>query len=98
MKDHLDNIVEFKMINKKNRQALILEVIVSWVFQVSLFFLILRQNKEVLWNTIPFPTTQVAYARLFAGLMMHVAMMSELNEGLAKMKYCVNHSFRFRHY
>lgn len=29
--------------------------------------------------------------------MMHVAMMSELNEGMAKMKYCVNHSYRFRH-
>ena len=37
----------------------------------------------------------VTFARFIAGIMMHVAMTSELKQGIGKMKFVVNHFWRF---
>ena len=44
------------------------------------------------------PTSDIAFARFIAGIMMHVAMTNELKEGMAKMKYSLNHYWRFYNY
>ena len=44
------------------------------------------------------PTSDIAFARFVAGLMMHVAMTTELKEAMAKMKYPLNHYWRFNAY
>ena len=36
-------------------------------------------------------TSDVAFARFIAGIMMHVAMTNELKEGMAKIKFTLNH-------
>lgn len=48
------------------------------------------------YDEIPMPTYEVAFARYIAGLMMHIAMMGELKEGMGKMKFALNHHWRFR--
>ena len=42
-------------------------------------------------------TPDVAFARFIAGIMMHVAMTNELKEGLTKIKFTLNHEWRFSH-
>ena len=37
------------------------------------------------------PTLSVAFSRFIAGIMMHVAMTNELKEGMAKIKFTLNH-------
>lgn len=44
------------------------------------------------------PTTSVAFARLFAGILMHVAMLKEFKNSLSRMKYALNHKWLFRGY
>lgn len=39
----------------------------------------------------------VNFARFVAGIMMHVAMTSEIKQGIAKMKFVVNHIWRFEY-
>mgnify|MGYP001626747553 CR=1 FL=1 len=41
------------------------------------------------------PTFEVAFSRYIAGLMMHIAMINELKEGFGKMKFALNHFWRF---
>ncbi len=41
------------------------------------------------------PTYKVAFARYIAGLMMHIAMINEIKEGFGKMKFALNHFWRF---
>mmetsp|Transcript_3334 Transcript_3334/g.4452 ORF Transcript_3334/g.4452 Transcript_3334/m.4452 type:complete len:201 (+) Transcript_3334:828-1430(+) len=78
----------------KNRMNLCGQVLLVWLFQISLFVLIWSQNRNINYNTIPVPTYEVACARYIAGVMMHIAMMNELHEGLQKIKFALNHSWR----
>ena len=82
---------------RKSRIALIPVVLITWIFQVALFFLIWITNKENNFNEIPLPTNEIAFARFISAIMMHVAMTNELKEGMAKMKFSLNHSWRFNH-
>ena len=42
------------------------------------------------------PTIAVAFTRLMAGMFMQIKMSKELKEGLDKMKYAINHSWKFQ--
>lgn len=44
------------------------------------------------------PKADIAFARFVAGIMMHVAMITEMKEGMSKMKYALNHFWRFTNY
>ena len=33
---------------------------------------------------------------MFSGVLMHVAMMQELRQGLEKMKFAINHKYMFK--
>ena len=80
---------------RKSRIMLLTQVCLVFCFQVSLFALIQHQNYNENFNTIPLPSSDIAFARFIAGIMMHVAMTNELKEGMAKMKYSLNHFWRF---
>ena len=41
------------------------------------------------------PSIAVAFTRLMAGMFMQIKMSKELKEGLDKMKYAINHSWKF---
>ena len=87
-------MIELKIQMAKSRMNLSGQVIMVWIFQVTLFSLIWRQNIDVNYNTIPVPTFDVACARYIAGVMMHIAMMNELEEGMSKIKFSLNHAWR----
>ena len=38
---------------------------------------------------------QVGYARFVIAFMMHIQMLPELQQGLGKMKYALNHPWKF---
>lgn len=42
------------------------------------------------------PLLTTAFTRFLAGLIMQVKMSKELKEGLTKMKYCLNHTWKFQ--
>lgn len=77
---------------------LVAQVSLVFIFQVSLFALIVNQNYDNPFNEIPMPSSDIAFARFIAGIMMHVAMTTELKQGMAKMKYALNHYWRFSNY
>ena len=93
--DTLTKMVNLNYTMQKSRIKLFGQVVFCWVCQVSLFYSILQQNRDIRFETMEIPTLSVGFSRFIAGIMMHVAMNNELNEGMAKMKFAVNHQFRF---
>lgn len=54
------------------------QVLTIWIFQISLFGLIFDQARTIKWNTMILQGVDVTFARFVAGIMMHVAMVTEL--------------------
>ena len=73
------------------------QVLTIWIFQISLFGLIFDQARTIKWNTMILQGVDVTFARFVAGIMMHVAMVTELKQAMEKMKFVVNHEWLFRH-
>ena len=85
------------MIVNKSYTDLASQTLIIWIFQILIFWLIFYETRQIKWNTLILRSTDVNFARFIAGIMMHVAMTAELKMGIAKMKFVVNHMWRFEH-
>ena len=82
---------------KRVRSFMIVQVFNIWLFQVVVFGCIFVQATEVYYRELDIPTQELAFARFIAGVMMHVKMLSEIKQGLQKMKYSMNHQWKFNY-
>ena len=81
---------------EKNAQREFLSAEAFIVFSIQLIM------SYCIWSTTDMPTDQtappnfyVSFTRVIAGLVLQVVLARELNEGLIKMKYSLNHSWKF---
>ena len=64
-----------------------------FIFQMVLCFGVWKTRVSVS-SSLP-PTIAFAITRMFAGLFMQIHMSRELKEGMDKMKYVLNHTWKF---
>jgi len=75
------------------RESVLTEVIFVFFVQ-AVFCVALVYTAEFPEQDEP-PTLAVAYSRIMAGLLMQIWCISELTSGLDKMKFCINHRYKF---
>jgi hypothetical protein len=44
---------------------------------------------------MPIPTLELSFARFITGIAMHVTMTTRMRSGMDKMKYALNHKWKF---
>lgn len=81
----------------RQRLDVIGEVVFVWLFQLITFGLIAHDAQDTKYAQLDVATFEVAFTRFGAGLMMHITMLPELRSAIAKMKFAVNHYWRFSH-
>ena len=73
------------------------QVLAVWVFQVVfcvlIFMSVLEETQQSFENV---PSMNLSMCRFVAGVLMQMIVNHEIQNGLIKMKYCVNHSWKFR--
>lgn len=75
------------------RESLVSEVTTLFIFQIALCYLVLTTSEIPTYESPP--SMAVAYTRLMAGMFMQIMMSRELKEGLDKMKFAINHPWKF---
>lgn len=69
------------------------ETLSVFIFQMTLCVGLLSTNQLPEYNEPP--SRAVAFTRLMAGMIMQIKMSSELRQGLDKMKFAINHPWKF---
>ena len=78
-----------------NRHFIFSEVWGVFLFQFILIIVIaFDAYNQLLTNPFPSDSTS-AMTRFLAGLIMQIHMQAELQNGLLKMKFCLNHVWKF---
>ena len=98
MLEDKEGILTMQLRMEKERTTMLSKTMTIFTFQALLcVFLIWRtisdQVNDPCVVSIPEPGT--AFARFITGFMMHITMNNELQSGLRKMKYAVNHHWKF---
>jgi len=72
-------------------------MVVIYVFQFSLCIFIFEFDIKSQITTAEYliPDIGTGFARFITGIMMHVCMNLEIKQGMEKMKYALNHSWKF---
>ena len=83
---------------KKDMLNMMTQTIAIFIFQLAFCLFILKnsvidQASDETLNIIP--TIDLAMARFITGIAMHVNMTNEINMGLNKMKFALNHKWKF---
>lgn len=75
------------------RQYLMAETLAVFLFQLTVSIFI---GTSMEWSTVvEVPSVAVSFTRLIAGLLMQVMLAREFQEGLNKMKFVLNHQWKF---
>ena len=82
---------------KKDMLNMMTQTIAIFIFQGSFCIFILRNSvlTELESGNISIPSLQIAVARFITGIAMHVQMTTEMSMGLSKMKFAINHKWKF---
>ena len=75
------------------KEYLLSEMVSIFIFQMVLC-LGVWQTRDAVAFDLP-PTIPIAFTRMMAGLFMQIHMSRELKEGMDKMKYVLNHPWKF---
>ena len=81
-----EEMLQFRFEWKNSRITMMSQVIMVWIFQMSLCYLIWYGSLDTKYAEISVAQPDVAFSRFIAGIMMHVAMTTELKQGMAKKK------------
>ena len=89
------SMTSFKL--KKERTNVMIKTLTIFVFQVALCIFIFSTIHENIVSPckIPIPEISVAFARFITGIIMHINMNKKLVMGMDKMKFALNHKWKF---
>ena len=76
-----------------DREGLFSEAITVFAIQIALAVAIFV-NVSLERQDEP-PSFSLAYTRFAAGILLQLSLTRELQEGMLKMKYCLNHPYKF---
>ena len=94
-KEAIENeLEEFNLTRQLYNDSILSETLCCFVFQITLCLTLLFTN--LLPESNETPTRAVAFTRVMAGMVMQVKMTKELKQGLDKMKFANNHSWKFK--
>jgi len=73
------------------------QVIAIFIFEMSFCLFILNSSvlEQLKTGTLPVPGLELAFARFITGIAMHVQMTTRMRSGMDKMKYALNHQWKF---
>ena len=74
-------------------QFILSEMLGVYLFQIFMIYAVLSRSDLEISSEPPLLST--AFTRFLAGLIMQIKMSKELKEGLSKMKYSLNHYWKF---
>ena len=83
---------------KKDMLNMMTQTIAIFIFQACFCLFILNNTvlgEEGLQSVVDVPDLSKAVARVITGIAMHVQMTTELTMGMNKMKFALNHKWKF---
>ena len=91
--EHKSAVKELDLTRQLYTDYIISETLSVFIFQMTLCAGLLATNELPQYNEPP--SRAVAFTRLMAGMIMQVNMSKELKQGLEKMKFAINHPWKF---
>ena len=91
--EFISEVKELDLTRQLYTDYIISETLSVFIFQMTLCAGLLATN-ELPEYRVP-PSRAVAFTRLMAGMIMQVTMSQELKQGLEKMKFAINHPWKF---
>lgn len=97
VEEHRDKIQKLKFRQKKDMINLMTQTVATFIFQAVLCVFILRNTvlEEMKDVTQSVPGLRMAFTRFVTGISMHVVLTGALKMGMAKMKFALNHKWKF---
>ena len=83
---------------KKDMLNVMVQTIAIFIFQVCISLFIFQNSVLEELNKgieIEVPSLALGLARFITGLAMHTKMTKEIGDGMNKMKYAINHKWKF---
>jgi len=81
---------------KFHRRLLFSEMIGVFLFQMILIVFIIMNSLDNFTKDPTPPSVVTAFARFLTGLIMQIMMSHEISEGLNKMKFALNHTWKIK--
>ena len=80
-----------------DRSFLLTQMVTVWLLQFTLLAYIAQDTYLQVDLEFPqaIPSLRITLTRFITGLVMHLALGPKLNQGLQKMKFALNHAWRF---
>jgi len=81
----------------RDRSYLVTQMLSVWLLQGAIFVFIAQETYQKVELAFPdaIPSVAVTFTRFTAGMLMHLALTHRSKAGLDKMKFALNHSWRF---
>ena len=88
-------LMKFKI--KKERTNVMIKTLTIAAFQIALCLFLFQTIRRDIDEgcKIKIPGIKLAFARFITGIIMHINMNKELQEGMNKMKFALNHKWKF---
>ena len=79
------------------------QALAIWTFQIGFTSFILFDSWQsdepgVTLNLTEIPNTNIGFSRFIAGMIMHITINMEIQNGFRMMKYALNHWWKFKYH
>lgn len=90
-------IVAMKAKLSNDRSHILTQMLTVWLIQVTLLTYIMQDTYLQVDLEFPqaIPTFRITLTRFLSGLVLHLALAPKLSQGMDKMKFALNHAWRF---